>query len=130
MPVSRVAPDDRAKYNSGASPRCTRPVTAQPVAGRGPLIVALVAVAVVIAAAIARAEVPPAPIFLPVVAGGHPAAECAPSYPTVCLAPYPPDLNCADVLPLVNFAAVPPDEHHLDADHDGVACESPRYPPM
>lgn len=64
-------------------------------------------------------------VFFPFVLGGRPAAECAPSYPTVCIAPYPPDLDCPDVLPLVNFAAVPPDEHNLDADNDGIACERP-----
>jgi len=43
----------------------------------------------------------------------------------VCIAPYPPDLDCDDVLPLVNFRAVPPDEHGLDRDNDGIACEWP-----
>ena len=56
-------------------------------------------------AGLGRAEHPP--VFLPIVAGGRPAAECAPSYPSVCIPPYPPD------------------EHHLDADNDGIACESP-----
>ena len=118
--AARVAPVAPGKYNRPASPRCTRPAWALPLVGRGLFLIALI---VAVAPARTKAEV--LPVFLPFVSGGHPAAECAPSYPSVCIAPYPPDLDCADVLPLVNFAAVPPDEHHLDADHDGVACESP-----
>ena len=55
-----------------------------------------------------------------------PAANCAPSYPTVCIPPPPPDLNCADI-PYRNFPVrydVPdPDPHHFDGDHDGIGCE-------
>lgn len=67
-------------------------------------------------------------VFLPFVVGGHPAAECAPSYPTVCIAPPPPDLNCPDIFPLTDFLVLPPDPHHFDADHDGVGCEAPPRP--
>jgi hypothetical protein len=53
--------------------------------------------------------------------------DCAPSYPTVCIAPPPPDLNCADV-PHNDFTVlwtVPdPDPHHFDGNHDGVGCET------
>ena len=63
--------------------------------------------------------------LLPFVVGGRPPSECDPSYPTVCLPPPPPDLDCPEVLPLVNFPALPADPHHLDADKDGIACESP-----
>ena len=63
--------------------------------------------------------------LLPLVVGGRPVSECDPAYPTVCLPPPPPDLDCPEVLPLVTFQALPADPHHLDADRDGIACESP-----
>jgi hypothetical protein len=49
-------------------------------------------------------------------------SSCDPSYPTVCIAPYPPDLNCKDI-PYSNFQVFPPDPHGFDADSDGVGCE-------
>jgi micrococcal nuclease len=53
--------------------------------------------------------------------------KCAPSYPTVCIPPPPPDLDCKDI-PYRRFAVrwnVPdPDPHHFDGNHDGVGCES------
>ena len=64
-------------------------------------------------------------VLLPFVVGGRPPSECDPSYPTVCLPPPPPDLDCPEVLPLLNFPALPADPHGLDADKDGIACESP-----
>lgn len=50
-------------------------------------------------------------------------SECDPAYPTVCIAPPPPDLDCADVQ-YRNFAAPPPDPHRFDGDGDGVGCET------
>ena len=90
---------------------------------RGALVVALLLLVVAAAGAGSSAAVSPA-AFVPFVAGGRPAGECEPSYPTVCLPPPPPDLNCPQI-PYNDFAAVPPDAHHLDADNDGIACESP-----
>jgi micrococcal nuclease len=52
-----------------------------------------------------------------------PAANCDPSYPTVCIPPPPPDLDCPDI-PHRNFVVLPPDPHRFDADRDGVGCES------
>jgi len=49
-------------------------------------------------------------------------ALCAAEYPTVCIAPPPPDLNCADI-EFRNFEVLAPDRHHFDTDHDGVGCE-------
>jgi endonuclease YncB( thermonuclease family) len=53
--------------------------------------------------------------------------KCAPSYPTVCIAPPPPDLDCKDI-PYRRFAVrwdVPdPDPHHFDGNQDGVGCET------
>ena len=48
---------------------------------------------------------------------------CDPSYPTVCIDPYPPDLNCGDI-PDRRFQVNPPDPHGFDGDHDGIGCES------
>jgi micrococcal nuclease len=50
-------------------------------------------------------------------------ANCDPSYPGVCIPPYPPDLNCGDVSDK-GFEVLPPDPHGFDGDGDGVACES------
>jgi micrococcal nuclease len=55
----------------------------------------------------------------PVASGGR----CDPSYPTVCIAPPPPDLDCADV-PYREFKVLAPDPHRFDGDHDGLGCES------
>lgn len=50
--------------------------------------------------------------------------RCDPSYPDVCIAPPPPDLDCADV-PHRRFRVLPPDPHRFDGrDDDGVGCES------
>ena len=121
--AGHVAPAGLARYNEGALPKganCRRPHLRSPAVllrcGLG------AAVAVVVALAEVQASTPPA--FLPFVAGGQPAAECAPSYPTICLHPPPPDLDC-DAIPHTDFPVLPPDEHHLDADKDGIGCESP-----
>ena len=45
-----------------------------------------------------------------------------PSYPDVCIPPYPPDLNCDDV-DYNNFKVVGSDPHNLDGNNDGWACE-------
>jgi micrococcal nuclease len=52
-------------------------------------------------------------------AGGN----CDSSYPGVCIAPYPPDLDCSDV-PYTNFQVVGNDPHGFDGDADGVGCET------
>ena len=49
--------------------------------------------------------------------------NCHPSYPTVCIAPPPPDLDCSDI-PDRNFEVVGADPHRFDGDHDGVGCEA------
>lgn len=54
---------------------------------------------------------------------GEEPPHCDPSYPTVCIPPYPPDLDC-DEIPYRNFQVSGPDPHGFDADHDGVGCES------
>jgi micrococcal nuclease len=64
-----------------------------------------------------------APRPSPTPDGGQPGAGCDPSYPGVCIPPYPPDLDCAEVV-YSEFAVVPPDPHGFDGDADGVGCES------
>jgi micrococcal nuclease len=63
------------------------------------------------------------PVSPPTAGDGN----CAASYPGVCIAPPPPDLDCKDV-PYRRFAVrwdVPdPDPHRFDGDHDGIGCES------
>ena len=51
------------------------------------------------------------------------APSCDPSYPDVCIAPYPPDLDC-DEIAYVNFRVLQPDPHGFDRDKDGIGCES------
>jgi hypothetical protein len=47
---------------------------------------------------------------------------CDPSYPTICVAPAPPDLDCANVNAR-HFPVLPPDPHNFDGDMDGIGCE-------
>jgi hypothetical protein len=55
--------------------------------------------------------------------GGGGGGNCDPSYPTVCIPPYPPDLDCADI-PYRDFKVLPPDPHGFDGDNDGIGCET------
>lgn len=48
---------------------------------------------------------------------------CDPSYPDVCIPPYPPDLDCGDISHR-RFKVVGSDPHGFDGDNDGVGCES------
>lgn len=70
-------------------------------------------------------RVPPTPTPTTAPAPAAPPASrdgCDPSYPTVCIPPYPPDLDCKDI-PYRRFKVVPPDPHRFDGDHDGIGCE-------
>lgn len=49
-------------------------------------------------------------------------AGCDPSYPDVCIPPYPPDLDCGEI-PYCQFRVLPPDPHGFDGDNDGIGCE-------
>ncbi len=49
--------------------------------------------------------------------------NCDSSYPTVCIPPYPPDLDCREIR-YANFIVLPADPHGFDADKDGIGCES------
>jgi hypothetical protein len=48
---------------------------------------------------------------------------CDPSYPDLCIPPYPPDLDCGD-MEFSNFRVIQPDPHGFDADKDGIGCET------
>jgi len=48
--------------------------------------------------------------------------KCDPSYPAICIPPYPPDLDCGEIQ-YSNFRVVPPDPHGFDRDRDGTGCE-------
>jgi hypothetical protein len=49
--------------------------------------------------------------------------NCDPSYPEVCIASPPPDLNCSDI-PQTDFTVRQPDPHGFDIDGDGIGCET------
>ena len=49
--------------------------------------------------------------------------NCDPSYPDVCIAAYPPDLDCGEI-GYSNFKVNQPDPHGFDGDKDGIGCES------
>jgi len=51
------------------------------------------------------------------------APDCDPSYPDVCIAPYPPDLDCGEI-GYSNFRVIGSDPHGFDRDNDGIGCES------
>ena len=55
--------------------------------------------------------------------GSPPSSNCDPSYPDVCIPPYPPDLNCGDI-GYSNFRVTGSDPHGFDRDNDGIGCES------
>jgi len=48
--------------------------------------------------------------------------NCDDSYPDVCIAPYPPDLDCGEI-GYSNFRVVGNDPHGFDRDNDGIGCE-------
>ena len=48
---------------------------------------------------------------------------CDPSYPDVCIPPYPPDLDCDEIY-YSNFRVIGNDPHGFDGDKDGIGCES------
>jgi len=48
---------------------------------------------------------------------------CDPSYPDVCIDPYPPDLDCGEI-GYSNFRVIGNDPHGFDRDKDGIGCES------
>jgi len=58
--------------------------------------------------------------YEPAAAGG---GNCDPSYPSVCIPSYPPDLDCGDIS-YRRFDVIGSDPHGFDSDNDGIGCES------
>ena len=58
--------------------------------------------------------------ILPIVPGGN---GCDPSYPSVCIPPFPPALDCGEIAAR-RFAVLAPDPHGFDGDNDGIGCEN------
>jgi hypothetical protein len=48
--------------------------------------------------------------------------SCDASYPSVCIPPYPPDLDCGQIQDR-RFQVIPPDPHGFDGDFDKIGCE-------
>lgn len=69
----------------------------------------------------------PAPDETPVQPSPEPQPEarprCDPSYPSVCIPPYPPDLDCGEIAHR-RFRVTGSDPHGFDRDRDGIGCES------
>jgi hypothetical protein len=53
-----------------------------------------------------------------------PQSNCDPAYPNDCIPPPPPDLDCADIGHRVEVDHRYGDPHRLDADGDGIGCDS------
>lgn len=91
---------------------------------RAALVVLLLAIVAIATSGAGRSAAEgSAASFVPFAAGGQPPGKCDPSYPTICLPPPPPDLDCPQI-PHQDFPVLPPDPHGLDADEDGIGCES------
>ncbi len=60
-------------------------------------------------------------------AGPTPRARpgCNPNYAGACIPNRPPDVDCSDITAR-RFRVVAVDDHHFDADGDGIACEGRR----
>ena len=71
------------------------------------------------------AEPEPAPETTPqpLVQAPQQGGGCDPSYPSVCIPPYPPDLDCGEI-EYRRFEVRQPDPHDFDRDKDGIGCES------
>jgi len=51
-----------------------------------------------------------------------PVTGCSPHYPSVCIPPYPPDLDCRQITH-AGFKVLSPDPHGFDGNKDGIGCE-------
>ena len=70
----------------------------------------------------ACSEPSPSHVDRPVSGALQGGANCSPYYPTLCVPPFPPDLDC-DAIEEAHFPVLKPDPHGLDANHDGIGCE-------
>ncbi len=53
----------------------------------------------------------------------QPVSNCDPSYPTVCIPRFPPDLDCGEIR-FRRFQVTGRDPHGFDRDRNGIGCES------
>jgi hypothetical protein len=62
----------------------------------------------------------------PSLATETPAAQCHPSYPSICIPLGSPDVDCPELRDqgLHDFEVIEPDPHRLDDDNDGIGCET------
>lgn len=60
--------------------------------------------------------------MLAITASPAVSAPCDPNYQGACVPVYPPDVDCDDVRAQVTVIGT--DVHGLDADGDGIGCES------
>jgi len=51
-----------------------------------------------------------------------PVEGCSPHYPSICIPPYPPDLDCQQITH-TRFKVLFPDPHGFDGDNNGIGCE-------
>lgn len=65
-------------------------------------------------------QTPQPPAFVPATETKE--NNCDPSYPDVCIPPWPPDLDCSEIQ-YSNFKVLQPDPHGFDRDNDGIGCE-------
>ena len=70
----------------------------------------------------ACSEPSPSHVDRPVSGARQGGANCSPYYLTLCVPPFPPDLDC-DAIEEAHFPVLKPDPHGLDADRDGTGCE-------
>ncbi len=70
----------------------------------------------------ACSEPSPSHVDRPVSGARQEGANCSPYYLTLCVPPFPPDLDC-DAIEEAHFPVLKPDPHGLDADGDGIGCE-------
>jgi len=60
-------------------------------------------------------------ILAPTLSVNSQTENCSPSYPGVCIAPAPPDLDCKDV-PHRRFQVLSPDRHRFDGVVKDPSC--------
>lgn len=119
-PTRTLRPTTTARPKITTVPAATHAVATRPPATstRPPLPTAT-AVRVATIALPTATPMPPPPAPTATLAP----ANCDPSYPDVCIAPPPPDLDCKDV-PYRRFRVVGSDPHRFDGDGNGIGCES------
>ena len=66
------------------------------------------------------AVLPAKPVAVATAVAARPG--CDPSYPSVCIPPYPPDLDRGQIT-FRRFVVLRPDPHGFDRDRDGIGCE-------